>query len=230
MFVFISYRRSDSRHVAGRLKDHIGWERGVAEVFLDTQSIRAGEAFPARIVQAVNQATHVLVIIGPGWDAARLGEPGDFVRQEIALALSSTSQVIPMLVDGASMPRPDEIPGELLPLLDRNAFTIHNDKGFPEEIKPLLRHMLGREPTGGDTKFTLARKAVFGAMLGFIAFLALSACLQFVLGLDSESLFAFTDARSADALWQLLLLSFVLGGAVAIPVLRRRWRINLRSD
>jgi TIR domain len=230
MFIFISYRRGDSRHLAGRLRDHISWERGVADVFLDTQSIRPGEAFPARITKAVDRATHVLVFIGPGWDVARLFEPRDFVRQEIALALSSASEVIPILIDGASMPQPDQIPSELRSLVDRNGFTIHNDKNFPEEIKPLLRHLLGREPSGGDTKLTLAGKAIVGALLGLVAFLVLSAFVQFGLGLDSASLFAFTDDASADALWQLLPPSFVLCGAVAVPLLRRRWRINLRGD
>jgi hypothetical protein len=229
MFVFISYRRGDSRHVAGRLRDHISWEPDVADVFLDTQSIRPGETFKARIGKAVSRATHVLVVMGPHWADGRLFEPGDFVRQEIALALSSGREVIPIMVDGASMPRPDQIPAELRPLLDRNCFTIHNDSSFPAEINPLLEHILGHEPAGGDSKSVVAVKAIAGAAIGFVAFLALSAYVQFVLGLDAASLFAFTDYESADALWQLLPPSFALCGAIAGLSLRRRWRINFRN-
>ena len=230
MFVFISYRRSDTRHVAGRLKDHLGWERGVEEVFLDTQSIQPGEAFPARIAQALHRATHVLVFIGPGWVARRLFEPDDFVRREIAMALASASAVIPVLVDGASLPSAEEVPEELRPLLDRQHFVIHNDKGFPDEIKPLLTHLLGREPVGGDTLGTVALKVALGAGMGLLAFLAVSAFVQFVLRLDAASLFAFTDAESAQALWQLLLPGFALGGALALPLLRRRWRLGSRAS
>lgn len=243
MFVFISYRRGSSRHVAGRLRDHIGWECGPDGVFLDTQSLRPGEPFPDGIRDAIRRATHVLVVIGPGWDggpahtAARPGSTGtpsacatrlqqetDFVRQEVAWALACGCEVIPVLVDGAEMPPAEQLPTVLRPLLRLQAYTIHNDQNYAEQIRPLLTHLLGREPQGGDTPSSLALKIAGGAAGGFVVFLIFSAITQFVFGLDANRLFAFADPESADALWQLLPVLFAATGGLAVPLLRRRWR------
>ena len=234
MLVFISYRRGDARHVAGRLKDHVGWEREIDGVFLDTQSIRPGEPFPDRIRDAVQHADCILVVVGPLWDGgtiggapARIFDPGDFVRLEVALALAAPGDVIPILVDGAAMPRPEQMPEELQPLLQRNAYAITNDKSFSDEIRPLLRHILGHEPQGGDTPLSIVTKAGIGATLGLITFLLFSALVQFVLGLDAQTVFSFADREAARALWELLPPVFMAAGAIALPLLRRRWRISM---
>lgn len=251
MRVMISYRRGDARHIAGRLRDHLSWEPDVAELFLDMQSIALGERFPERIHDAIARATHVLVVIGPAWDGgpggerahgaalqpmgaverSRLFDADDFVRQEVATALAPDAhrQVIPVLVDGAAMPPPDRVPTELQPLLLRQAFTIHNDHNFALEIKPLLRHVLGHEPRGGDGWASIALTAGLGAGLGFAGFLLFSAVVQFGFGLDAHSFFSFTDHTSAQVLWQLLPPLSIAIGACALPLLRRRWRIGLPS-
>jgi hypothetical protein len=51
----------------------------------------------------------------------RLDNPEDFVRIEIATALSREVRVIPVLLDGASMPRTTDLPDDLKPLVRRNA-------------------------------------------------------------------------------------------------------------
>jgi len=43
----------------------------------------------------------------------RLDNPNDFVRIEITTALKRGIRVIPVLVDGASMPRPSDLPDDL---------------------------------------------------------------------------------------------------------------------
>ena len=45
-----------------------------------------------------------------GADGRRLDDPGDFVRLEIEAALTRGVRVIPVLVDAAWMPRPDQLP------------------------------------------------------------------------------------------------------------------------
>jgi hypothetical protein len=47
--VFISYRRSDSEHVSGRLASPLREEFGGQRVFFDTQRIKGGEDFSERI-------------------------------------------------------------------------------------------------------------------------------------------------------------------------------------
>ena len=61
----------------------------------------------------------LLAVIGPHWLAAgqdgqrRLDDPADFVRLEIEAALARGVRVIPVLVDGAQLPRPEQLPASL---------------------------------------------------------------------------------------------------------------------
>jgi hypothetical protein len=58
----------------------------------------------------------------------RLDNPKDIVRIEISTALNHNIRVIPVLVDGAAMPRPNDLPDDLKPLLRRNALEISHDR------------------------------------------------------------------------------------------------------
>jgi hypothetical protein len=62
----------------------------------------------------------MLVLIGPSWltavdddGASRLKTPRDGVVQEIEAALARDVTVIPVLVDGARMPPPEQLPERL---------------------------------------------------------------------------------------------------------------------
>ena len=54
----------------------------------------------------------------------RLDDPDDFVRLEIEAALTRNVRVIPILVDGARMPRADELPPSLAGLVRRQALEL----------------------------------------------------------------------------------------------------------
>lgn len=229
--VFVSYRRGDSRHVAGRLADHLRWEPDIAEVFFDTDSIAPGQPFPRRLEAALQAATHTLVVIGPKWnggtlpgrDQPRLFDPADFVRLEVATALAGSGTVIPVLVDGATMPPADAVPAELRPLLDRQAHVVHVEGRFTDEVRPLLTGILGHEPRGPDTVASIAVKAAVGAAAGVLAFLVCSAVLQFGLGLTAEDLLGAGREEASRQLWALVPYGFAGLGAVTWAVLRRRW-------
>ena len=107
--VFVSYRRQDARHVAGRLADRLV-ER--FEVFMDMDTIEPGTDFTDVIRQAVEDCDVFLSVIGPwttvtasrgsgGWTT-----PADWVVAETGAALQRDVPVIPVLVDGAAMPAP----------------------------------------------------------------------------------------------------------------------------
>jgi hypothetical protein len=73
----------------------------------------------------------MIPVIGPLWlsgtDAQgqrRLDDPEDFVRLEIATALQRGLRVMPVLVDGAGMPRADELPAALAALPRRQALML----------------------------------------------------------------------------------------------------------
>jgi len=114
--IFLSYRRDDSTSATGRLADALEAHFGDDRVFRDRE-IAAGENFVEAIRRSVESATVVLVVVGPHGLAAtdaqgrrRLDDPGDFVRLEIELALAARAAVVPVLVEGATMPSAGDLP------------------------------------------------------------------------------------------------------------------------
>jgi hypothetical protein len=141
--VFISYRREEAAAHAGWLAQRLGEHFGEHKVFRDIDPIEPGLDFVEAIQRAVDSAEVVLVVIGKSWltatDAAarqRLRNPLDRVRGEIAAALQSNVRVLPVLIQGASMPSADELPDDLAALAHRIAFELH-DTSWRDDIRRL---------------------------------------------------------------------------------------------
>ena len=133
--VFINYRRDDSSGTAGRVYDRLAHAFGRNNVFMDVDHIPAGVDFVQHLSTQVAATDAFLVIIGPHWlDATdqagqrRLDNPDDFVVIEIAAALARDIRVIPVLVDGAQMPKTNQLPEQLKPLVRRNAVEVRNSQ------------------------------------------------------------------------------------------------------
>src|SRR4051794_5973990 len=142
--IFLSYRRQETEHVAGRLADRLGERFGTSRVFMDIDSIPPGADFVEAINSAVSRCDVLLAMIGPGWTDLeddeghrRLDDPGDFVVLEVRAALERGIPVIPVLVDGARMPRQNQLPKPLEPLATRNA--VHVDaETFRSDVSVLI--------------------------------------------------------------------------------------------
>lgn len=140
---------------AGRLADRFNEHFGEHEVFRDIDSLEPGLDFAEAIERAVDSSEVLVAVIGKNWvtatDAAgqkRLENPDDYVRQEIAAALKRNIRVVPLLVQGASMPSADELPDDLAPLSRRNAFELH-DASWSDDVRRLiatLDRVLARRP------------------------------------------------------------------------------------
>lgn len=152
--IFLSYRRQESSHVAGRLYDRLADHFGEARVFMDVDTIEPGVDFVQAINRAVVDCQVLLAVIGPNWltitDARgrrRLDDPDDIVRLEVQAALARDVRVIPILVEGAGMPAGDELPASLAGLVRRNAFTIRHES-FRSDAERLIAVIegIGREP------------------------------------------------------------------------------------
>src|SRR5262245_49912494 len=152
--IFINYRRDDSIGMAGRLHDRLAQTFGRDKVFLDVDHIPAGADFVAYLNSQVAECNVVLVVIGPNWLNAkdesgerRLDNPDDFVTIEIAAALARDIRVIPVLVDGARMPKAKELPDSLKPLARRQAFDVRHSH-FGHDANALVERM--REVLGDE--------------------------------------------------------------------------------
>ena len=158
--IFISYRRQESSHLAGRLYDRLAERFGAERVFMDVATIDLGVDFAEVITRAVGSCQVLVAVIGPQWvtvaDAdgrRRLKDPNDFVRLEIKAALERDVRVIPILVEGAPMPRLRDLPRPLAGLARRNAMTMRHES-FPYDAERLLEaieRVLG-DPTQAVTE------------------------------------------------------------------------------
>jgi hypothetical protein len=129
--IFINYRREETAFPAGWLYDRLADRYGGGQVFKDVDSIQLGDDFVEVITTAVGSCDVLLALIGDEWlgitdehGHRRLDNPDDFVRLEIEAALSRDVRVIPILVDGARMPRAEELPGSLAGLVRRQALEL----------------------------------------------------------------------------------------------------------
>jgi hypothetical protein len=92
----ISYRRSDSAGITGRIFDRLVTAFGRDRVFMDVDAIPLGVDYREHIERCMKAMDVLLVIIGPYWlgsvtdGANRLSAPDDPARIEIELASRST--------------------------------------------------------------------------------------------------------------------------------------------
>lgn len=142
--IFISYRRSDTEGYAGRLEDALKGYFGEHRVFRDVGGISPGEDFKHKIEESMESAGALIVLIGPNWLASqaggkpRLHEPDDQVADEIKAAFDRKRVIVPVLVEGASMPREEDLPDALKELTRRNAVSI-SDVGWAYDTTRLAK-------------------------------------------------------------------------------------------
>jgi len=133
--IFISYRRDDSSAWAGRLYDRLFQHFSQNESFMDVDTIEPGVDFVEAIEEVVGACDVLIAVVGSRWLTSsdregrrRLDIPEDIVRLEIATALKRGIRVVPVLVEGASMPRPRDLPDDLKPLARRNALEVSHTR------------------------------------------------------------------------------------------------------
>lgn len=142
--IFVSYRRDDAAHVTGRIADALAARVGRENVFVDVDSVAPGEDFVRKIETTIRGSDIFLAVIGANWLSAstaqgqrRIDLPGDFIRLEVGTALAAGVRVIPVLVDGASMPRAEDLPEDIRQLVRHNAVFI-NHTTFARDMRELI--------------------------------------------------------------------------------------------
>ena len=140
--IFISYRREDSAGYAQAIYGRLTQKFPEDRVFMDVDTIEPGVDFVREIEQAVEKCDVLIALVGKRWfeskgaEAPRLNDPEDFVRVEIATALSRDIRVIPVLLDGTPMPAEALLPPPLKLFARRNAIEIGNSR-FSSDIERL---------------------------------------------------------------------------------------------
>jgi hypothetical protein len=143
--IFISYRREDSAGFAGRIYDRLTTRLARERVFFDVDNIEPGLDFVKILSDRVADCDALVAIIGRDWLAisdgdnqCRLDDPHDFVRIEIEAALKRNTRVIPVLVDGATMPKVEVLPDGLKALAHRQGIEISHSR-FNSDVERLTK-------------------------------------------------------------------------------------------
>jgi TIR domain len=153
--VFVSYCRHESSHLAGRLADRLADWFGEGQVFIDVNTIEPRVDFAEEIFRAVAACQVLVAIIGPAWltsaderGGRRLDDLDDIVRLEIEAALARGVRVIPILVEGAVMPRRQDLPESLADLARRQALRIthENFRSDAERLVTAIERILAPAP------------------------------------------------------------------------------------
>lgn len=143
--IFISYRRNETSDVTGRLYDRLIQQFGTGHIFKDVDSIPLGVDFKEYLDEVVSKCKVLIAVIGKNWLNAKttngqfsLEDARDFLRIEIESALKRNIPVIPALVQGARIPREDELPPSLKNLTYRNGIPIRSDPDFHKDVDRLI--------------------------------------------------------------------------------------------
>jgi hypothetical protein len=168
--LLISYRRDDSAGHTGRLYDQLSTHFGEDQLFMDIDTIKPGEDFVNVIKGTVSSCKILLAVIGKQWasitngSTLRLDDPEDFVRLEIATAINREIRVIPVLVNGANMPRPEELPEDLRQLARLNAFEI-SDLRWKYDVEQLINSIEKTLPNRAALKQLKTQKSLDSTLI-----------------------------------------------------------------
>jgi formylglycine-generating enzyme required for sulfatase activity len=157
--VFISYRRENAAGEARALFNDLVERLGEDSVFMDVDSIALGRDFRSALQETTASCDLMLVLIGRNWAAAkdeggrvRLENPDDYVRLEVEAGLKRNIVVTPVLVQGAHMPAPEDLPAEVRNLAYRNAFELSHNR-WESDVQEMVRRLeLGGPANGHPVK------------------------------------------------------------------------------
>jgi uncharacterized protein YecT (DUF1311 family) len=179
--IAISYRRSDSQDITGRIFDRLVQHFGKDTVFRDIDSIQPGIDFRTQIAEALRTTDVLLVVVGSAWfgqgkdKANRINNEADPVRIEVETALKRDIPIVPILVGGTRMPESHELPQSLRDFAYRHAVTVDGGRDFDHHMEGLVRslHRMLHVPQGGEAG--TARAALSPALYAIIGGLAVAA-------------------------------------------------------
>jgi formylglycine-generating enzyme required for sulfatase activity len=150
--IFINYRKSQAAHAALAVHGRLSQEFGADLVFIDSMAIELGDDFVEQIELHLSDCQVMLTLIGDGWaDAAdddgnrRFDDSDDYLLLELARAFEKRVRVVPVLIDGAKMPKKGQLPENLHPLLKRHALEVDFRRHVRQDLDALcadLRKLL----------------------------------------------------------------------------------------
>jgi hypothetical protein len=146
--IFINYRRKDTGGHAHALFEKLARKFGAGNVKFDVVGlVPPGHDFEVVLKKSIADCDVMLSVVGPDWGEAlklRTNEDNaaeeqtrraskDYVVEEIAIAMAFHREIIPVLVGGAQMPDPADLPQAIRAFALRQAVELRSnsyDAGF----------------------------------------------------------------------------------------------------
>jgi hypothetical protein len=138
--VFVSYRREDSQHQAGRLYDRLVNEFGVDNLFYDVESIEAGADWQRLIDERLDDSDVLIALIGDVWlqEFKKRETADDVLALELQTAMAAGVPIIPVLVGRSPMPQKSELPPSLELIATFNAMPVRPGADFHPDVDRLI--------------------------------------------------------------------------------------------
>jgi O-acetyl-ADP-ribose deacetylase (regulator of RNase III) len=176
--VFVNYRVREQPGYATLLHYAIAEEFGAEQVFFASRSIAAGEDFVHEVFAMLRRCEVLLALIGPNWLDYLGDSDDDWVQREIREAFSSGVRVIPVLLEGATLPAEHQLPAGITALarcqsLRLRHYSIESDLNrlFSElrRVAPSFRPVDELSADGRDFGFADGTPScLFGVVAGTI--------------------------------------------------------------
>jgi len=143
--IFISYRREHTGVIVDRLHQRLADHFGARRIIRDIEAVDPGDDFGQRIDQVVASSAALLAIMSDRWLVDRnpvgkrpIGVPRDWVQREVEVALQRPDVlVIPVLIEGATMPGEQVLPYDIRSLAMCRAMHL-SDNGWDDEVSRLI--------------------------------------------------------------------------------------------
>ena len=139
--IVICCRTSDSFGISGRIFDCLVEHFGRGSIFLDDLNANDSQLDSKKfgeIQDRARRANIVLASVGQNW-LNGVQDENDPVRLVIRTALESGVVVAPLLVNGAGMPTPEQLPRNIKNFAYRSAIVIDPGADFDNHIKQLIQ-------------------------------------------------------------------------------------------
>jgi hypothetical protein len=144
--IVISYRRNDSKGATRAIVERLERKYGKKSVFMDVKT-PYGIDFREHIHGMLQECDVLLAIVGRKWRGEKKGgifrtfNDEDYVRIEIETALQRKIFILPVLIDGASMPTKKQLPESIQDFSFRNAAEVDSGRNFADHMKALMQGM-----------------------------------------------------------------------------------------
>jgi hypothetical protein len=140
--IFISTRHGDDADAIRVIVESLRAAWPAKVVFWDDDSLTLGDHFPSRIEEALRGCPIVLVVIGPKWSSPenvlRLADDGDWVCWEIRTSLEQQSCVVPVFLDGASLPAASRLPERISRICTLHGIYIRTGRHLAGDVNRLI--------------------------------------------------------------------------------------------